>query len=178
MDADLGPYICMSFRPSVSAMTWTNFHRNTFINYPHVRPLRPSLSATIVFPTGANHALDRNHFNRSHNESRLQSAAGARYAGPYLRGGHGFNPPPEIITRKFVHCIKITCSIICGLWCLASSLWNARKSHLASTKCNKPLGRSGLRPGPRWGSFSPPRIFKPPPKQNPTYGPDVMEPTF
>ena len=65
---------------------------------------------------------------------------------------YGFKPPPEIITRNFFHCIKITCST-CGLWCLTRSLWNARKSHLASTKCNKPLGRSGLHPGPRWGNL-------------------------
>ena len=42
---------------------------------------------------------------------------------PYLWGG-GFtgSNPPEIITRKFFHCIKITCSIIYGLWCFARSL--------------------------------------------------------
>jgi len=30
---------------------------------------------------------------------------------------------------------------------------DARKSHLASIKCKKPLGRSGLRPGPHWESL-------------------------
>ena len=117
--------------------------------------------------------------------------------------------PPRNYNKKIFSLYKITCSIICGLRCLARSLWNARKSHLASTKCNKPLGRPGLRPGPLWGSLqrsprpfswwgggwlplpknltpalafqasgfgplglaSSPRIFKPHPKQNPTYGP-------
>ena len=45
--------------------------------------------------------------------------------GPYLRGVTGSTP--EII-RIFFHCIKITCSIICGLWCLVRSLWNAGKA--------------------------------------------------
>ena len=81
-----------------------------------------------------------------------------QYRAIFKGGGRftGSTPPPEIITRNFFHCIKITCSIISGLWCLARSLWNSRKSHLACTKCNKPLGGRGSAPDPAGGAYSAP----------------------
>ena len=75
--------------------------------------------------------------------------------GPYLRGGLRVQPPPPRNVEKkfFWQCIKAR-PAKCERWrTLCLHYCDARKSHLASIKCKKPLGRPGLRPRPYWGSL-------------------------
>ena len=58
-----------------------------------------------------------------------------------------------MLRRKFFGNVKkhvqrnVSADALCLHYC------DAMKSHLASIKCKKPLGRPGLCPGPRWGSL-------------------------
>ena len=69
--------------------------------------------------------------------------------GPYLRGRgiYGFNHPRNVEKKFFWQCIKAR-PAKCERWrTLCLHYCDARKSHLASIKCKKPLGQ----PGYRWG---------------------------
>ena len=58
-----------------------------------------------------------------------------------------------MLRRKFFGTVKkqaqrnVSANALCLHYC------DARKSHLASIKCRKPLRRPGRRPGPRWESL-------------------------
>jgi len=75
-----------------------------------------------------------------------------RTTGPYLRGEGTGSPHHRNKKTIFWQCKKRPAK--CERWrtvCL--HYCDARKSHLASIKCKKPLGRPGLCPGPRWESL-------------------------
>jgi len=95
---------------------------------------------------------------------KIVGIAGRRYR-PLLpfravfKGGYGFKPPWNVEKKIFWQCKKhfqrnVSADALCLHYC------DARKSHLASIKCKKPLGWPGLHPGPHWGSLQ--RSPKPP----------------
>jgi len=79
--------------------------------------------------------------------------AAFRYVRAVFKGGYGFKPPRNVEKKIFWQCKKARPGK-CECWCtLCLHYCDARKSHLASIKCKKPLWWPGLRPGPRWGSL-------------------------
>ena len=110
----------------------------TWVNFPQSHLTRLDPSDAVPNPTN-----DR----RYHYCSLL-------YPKPDLRGGGGyeFNPPRNVEKKYFWQC-KIARTAKCQTGILCLHYCDARKSHLASIKCKKPLGRPGRRPGPRWESL-------------------------